>query len=225
MDIDQQLMRFREVGVALQRIETIGLHGRVAAASRLDGFAGGTRAMVCDRRPAPAGAARGPAGAGGSGRPAGRPRHGAGLRAAGRHRRWHAPAVLAPPACLAVDDGWLGRVVDPLGRPLDGLGPLRPRPVAAPGPRGAAPAGAARPARARGSISGYGRSMLRHLPAGPAAGAVRGLRHRQVHPAGDAGAPRRLATWWCWRWSASAGGSCGNSWRTISARPGWRVPW
>lgn len=27
-------------------------------------------------------------------------------------------------ATLAVDDGWLGRVVDPLGRPLDGRGPL-----------------------------------------------------------------------------------------------------
>src|SRR5690348_13585502 len=25
---------------------------------------------------------------------------------------------------LAVGDGWLGRVLDPLGRPLDGLGPL-----------------------------------------------------------------------------------------------------
>jgi flagellum-specific ATP synthase len=45
-------------------------------------------------------------------------------------------------ATLAVSDGWLGRVVDPLGRPLDGRGPLspgRPRPV-----RTAAPAATAR---------------------------------------------------------------------------------
>ncbi|MDB5372205.1 MAG: fliI [Belnapia sp.] len=44
-------------------------------------------------------------------------------------------AVLAPPACLAVDDSWLGRVLDPLGQPIDGLGPLRqganPRPIRA----------------------------------------------------------------------------------------------
>ena len=30
------------------------------------------------------------------------------------------------PAALSPSDGWLGRVVDPLGRPLDGLGPLPP---------------------------------------------------------------------------------------------------
>ena len=48
------------------------------------------------------------------------------------------PAVLAPPACLAVDDSWLGRVLDPGGQPMDGLGPLRPgrllRPLRAPPP-------------------------------------------------------------------------------------------
>ena len=40
-------------------------------------------------------------------------------------------------AALAVADGWLGRVVDPLGRPLDGRGPLPAgvsRPVRAPAP-------------------------------------------------------------------------------------------
>ena len=41
-------------------------------------------------------------------------------------------AVLAPPASLAVDESWLGRVIDPLGRPLDGQGPLRPGPVPRP---------------------------------------------------------------------------------------------
>ena len=39
------------------------------------------------------------------------------------------PAALASAeAGLPVGDGWLGRVVDPLGRPLDGLGPLPPGP-------------------------------------------------------------------------------------------------
>lgn len=40
-------------------------------------------------------------------------------------------------ATLGVSDGWLGRVVDPLGRPLDGRGPLPPgppRPVRTPAP-------------------------------------------------------------------------------------------
>ena len=42
------------------------------------------------------------------------------------------PAILAPPAVLAVDVSWLGRVLDPLGRPMDGLGPLRPGPLPRP---------------------------------------------------------------------------------------------
>ncbi|GGC34908.1 flagellum-specific ATP synthase [Siccirubricoccus deserti] len=37
-------------------------------------------------------------------------------------------ASLAPSATLAVDESWLGRVLDPLGRPIDGRGPLRPGP-------------------------------------------------------------------------------------------------
>jgi flagellum-specific ATP synthase len=45
------------------------------------------------------------------------------------------PLRLAGPGRLAVSDGWLGRVVDPLGAPLDGRGSLPPgallRPVAA----------------------------------------------------------------------------------------------
>ncbi|TCZ61248.1 FliI/YscN family ATPase [Roseicella aquatilis] len=40
-----------------------------------------------------------------------------------------AAAHLAPPAMLAVEESWLGRVLDPLGRPLDGHGPLRPGPL------------------------------------------------------------------------------------------------
>ncbi len=49
------------------------------------------------------------------------------------------PAVLETFAAeLAVGDGWLGRVVDPLGRPLDGGGPVLRGPVARP-VRGGAP--------------------------------------------------------------------------------------
>jgi flagellum-specific ATP synthase len=40
--------------------------------------------------------------------------------------------VLAPPACLFVDESWLGRVIDPLGRPIDGKGLLRPGPLPRP---------------------------------------------------------------------------------------------
>ncbi|MFT8245878.1 FliI/YscN family ATPase [Roseomonas sp. BN140053] len=36
------------------------------------------------------------------------------------------------PAVLSPGDGWLGRVLDPLGAPLDGKGPLPPGPVARP---------------------------------------------------------------------------------------------
>ncbi|HZF75995.1 MAG TPA: FliI/YscN family ATPase [Acetobacteraceae bacterium] len=50
-----------------------------------------------------------------------------------------------PSAGLRVSDAWLGRVMDPLGRPLDGLGPLPPGPVARPGRP--APLGAATRAR------------------------------------------------------------------------------
>jgi flagellum-specific ATP synthase len=46
-----------------------------------------------------------------------------------------ASARLLGPACLDISPGWLGRVVDPVGAPLDGGGPLprggRPRPVLA----------------------------------------------------------------------------------------------
>ena len=42
------------------------------------------------------------------------------------------PAILAPAAGLAVDDSWLGRVLDPGGQPMDGRGPLRPGPLLRP---------------------------------------------------------------------------------------------
>jgi flagellum-specific ATP synthase len=57
-------------------------------------------------------------------------------------RRGHAAAA---PLALAVDESWLGRVVDPLGRPLDGRGALGAGAVAR--PVRAAPPEAARRAR------------------------------------------------------------------------------
>ncbi len=51
----------------------------------------------------------------------------------------------APGAALAVSDAWIGRVIDPLGRPLDGSGPLPRGP--APLPVRAAPPEATRRAR------------------------------------------------------------------------------
>ena len=48
------------------------------------------------------------------------------------------PARIAGEASFAVSHAWLGRVIDPLGRPIDGKGPLPPgrvpRPVRAPPP-------------------------------------------------------------------------------------------
>jgi flagellum-specific ATP synthase len=54
-----------------------------------------------------------------------------------------ARVVAARPGGLAVSDRWLGRVIDPLGRAMDGLGPLHAGPVRAP-IRCAAPNAAAR---------------------------------------------------------------------------------
>lgn len=54
-----------------------------------------------------------------------------------------ARVVVRQPAHVAPSDAWLGRVVDPLGRPLDGKGPLPPGPVARP-VRGAPPNAAQR---------------------------------------------------------------------------------
>jgi flagellum-specific ATP synthase len=52
-----------------------------------------------------------------------------------------APVVVGGPARLAVSDRWLGRVIDPLGQPLDGKGPLLtgdfPAPVRRPPPNAA----------------------------------------------------------------------------------------
>jgi flagellum-specific ATP synthase len=59
----------------------------------------------------------------------------AGLRAGDR-----AELQAAAPT-LPVSEAWLGRVVDPLGQPMDGKGPLPPGPVAAPLHSAAPPAG------------------------------------------------------------------------------------
>jgi flagellum-specific ATP synthase len=56
------------------------------------------------------------------------PLTGLGAGAIARLRPHHAHAR----AGLAVDDSWIGRVVDPLGAPLDGRGPLTPGPTPRP---------------------------------------------------------------------------------------------
>ena len=93
---------------------------------------------------------------------------------------------------LPVSNGWLGRVLDPLGRPLDGQGPLPPGPHAPARPRRTArcdgPGAAGSAARCRRARA----QLLRHLPPGAAARPVLRLRHRQVDPARHAGAPHRL---------------------------------
>jgi hypothetical protein len=81
---------------------------------------------------------------------------------------------------LAVADAWLGRVLDPLGRSLDGHGPL------ADGPRArrvkAAPPEATRP----------GAELFRDVPAWPAARSVLWIRRRQVEPARHARQTHRV---------------------------------
>ena len=104
---------------------------------------------------------------------------------------------------FAVADAWLGRVLDPLGRPLDGNGVLPLGAAAAPvarrragGHRTGAVGPAARSRRPRAQL-------LHHLPTGPAPRSVLRLRHRQVHLARHAGAAHRV--------------------RRRGARPGWRA--
>ncbi|WP_245906352.1 FliI/YscN family ATPase [Teichococcus aestuarii] len=55
--------------------------------------------------------------------------------------RLGAPVRLRGTATLSPGAGWLGRVVDPLGRPMDGRGPLPPGPAALPVRRAAPEAG------------------------------------------------------------------------------------
>ena len=43
---------------------------------------------------------------------------------AGLYRAQDLTPALAGAGSLSVSDGWIGRVIDPLGEPLDGLGPL-----------------------------------------------------------------------------------------------------
>ncbi len=42
------------------------------------------------------------------------------------------PGILAESHCLPVAESWLGRVIDPLGQPMDGAGPLTPGPAPQP---------------------------------------------------------------------------------------------
>ncbi len=107
-------------------VEVTGLGSQLAVGDRLDLVPRGGDAVAAEIVGFRAGAARamafGPLDGLGPGSPARAPFHLSGPRAG---------------ATLPVCDGWLGRVVDPLGRPLDGRGPLPagpPRPVHASAP-------------------------------------------------------------------------------------------
>ena len=144
MQLEQQLDHLRAARSALQRIDPVRLHGQVVAANGLQVSLEGLAQWL------QVGAHLGVA-------PAGRPpvpveivgfQDGRATALAFGTLDGIAPgtpAVLAPPATLPVDDTWLGRVLDPLGRPIDGLGPLRPGPL--PRPLRAPPPEAGRRAR------------------------------------------------------------------------------
>src|SRR4051794_15637277 len=122
---NQVVGRFRAAAAAMGRMAALNLHGRVVAASSVafsvEGLAPWLRLGARLDLPGPAGTpVAGEVVALRDGLAttlAFAPLEGIG---AGTRAR------LAPPAALAVDASWLGRVMDPLGRPLDGLGPLRP---------------------------------------------------------------------------------------------------
>ena len=90
--------------------------------------------------------------------------------------------------------GWLGRVVNALGEPIDGKGPLLLGAVALSVPQHAA-AGACAPPRRRAARSRRARAQyLHHLLPRPAHGHLLRLRRRQIGAAVDAGAQRRRPT-------------------------------
>jgi flagellum-specific ATP synthase len=141
---NQVVARFRAAAAAMRRIAELGLHGKVVSAGSVafsvEGLAPWLRLGARLDLPGPGGA----------------PVAGeiVALRDGLATALAFAPldgigagtrARLAAPAALAVDTSWLGRVLDPLGRPLDGLGPLRPG--AHPHPLRAAPPPAGQRAR------------------------------------------------------------------------------
>ena len=100
-------------------------------------------------------------------------------------------AVVATAAGMVrPSERWLGRVVNAMGEPIDGLGPLPSGPCAIPVPlvaaAGACPHAGRRAARSR-------RARAQHLPhrlPRPAHGHLLRLRRRQIGAAVDAGAQR-----------------------------------
>ena len=97
-------------------------------------------------------------------------------------------------AAVRPSPGWLGRVVNAMGEPIDGKGPLPPGPSPYPLPQRAA-ARACPPARRRAARSRRaGAQHLHDLLPRPAHGHLRRLRRRQVGAAVDAGAQRRRPT-------------------------------
>ena len=143
---------------------------------------------------------------------------GPGTLALGREAQARSPPAADAQRAMApgVGEGWLGRVVDPLGRPLDGRG-ASGRAPAATGPDRAARRRGAGEARTADRSRRAGARLLRHLPDGPAARPVRRVRawaNRHCSPCWRAGA---AATSRCSPWSANADARCGSSSRTISA--------
>ena len=184
----QSVSPFAAATAALQRSGCrLPCTARLSSPRRAAAHPGGPRAMVADRRPPPAGAARPAAGPGRGRRLRRRPRHRPGLRPAGRHRPRHPGRSSRPrPASRSM----------PLARPGAGsaaagrsTGAARSAPGRRPArcaPRRRRPGSA--PASARGSISGCGRWMP-SPPAGAASGSA------SSPPPASASPP----CWPCWR--------------------------
>ena len=126
-------------------------------------------------------------------------------------------------ATLSVSNDWLGRVLDPLGRPLDGHGPLPVGPIAhrvRAGPPEATQRARLGPridvgVRALNSFATCRQGQRLGLFAGSGVGS------RRCWPCWRATPP---ATSQCLPWSASEDARCGTSWRTIWARQGSSAP-
>ena len=100
-------------------------------------------------------------------------------------RRGCRALVSAVPGSVRPSSGWLGRVLNAMGEPIDGKGPLPVGPSTY--PRRAA-AGAHPPAgRLADRPRGAGAQHLHHLLPRPAHGHLLGLRCRQIGAAVDAG--------------------------------------
>ena len=110
-------------------------------------------------------------------------------------RRGCKAVVVSAPSAVRPSPQWLGRVVNAMGEPIDGKGPLPAR-----ARRLTRSAIAPPPAHARKRVGGpldLGRAGAQHLPdllPRPAHGHLRRFRRRQIGHALDAGPQRRWPT-------------------------------